>query len=150
MRIGIGADHRGYKMKKHLFGFLIKKGFKVKDYGTNSEKPVDYPMIAIKLAQDVANKRLKYGILICYTGQGMAIAANKVSGIRAVICSDVRTAQLSRAHNNANIIVLPARLVNTVKSNSIINKFLNTDFKGGRHQRRIKEITLYENTACCK
>lgn len=150
MKIGIGADHRGYKLKYSLSGVLKGRGVKVVDYGTNSENSVDYPLIAFALARDVVKKRIKYGILICYSGQGMAISANKVKGIRAAICTDVKTAELSRAHNNANILVLPARLVNTGKSRVIINKFLNTEFEGGRHQRRLKEIKRYENTARCE
>ena len=149
MQIGIGADHRGYRLKTNLCRFLKNTGHKVIDYGTNSEKPVDYPVIAIKLAHDIAQKRLKFGILICYTGQGMAISANKVRGVRAAVCSEVKCAELSRAHNNANILVLPARLVNAVKSRSIINKFIKTCFEGGRHKRRLKKIIKYENTACC-
>lgn len=150
MKIGIGADHRGYKLKNHLVDYLINKGIKAIDYGTNSEQSIDYPPIAFALASDVAKNRVKYGILICFSGQGMAISANKVAGIRAAVCTDAMTAELSRAHNDANVLVLPARLVNSMKSRSIVNRFLNTEFDGGRHKRRLNKITRYENTSRCK
>ncbi len=150
MRIGIGADHRGFELKKYLMKFLNNRGFETVDYGTGAGAPADYPLIAFALAEDIAGRRLKRGILICFSGQGMAIAANKVRGIRAAVCADARTAGLARAHNDANVLVLPARIVNAVKSRSIVNKFISTVFEGGRHRRRLRIIRDYENFARVK
>lgn len=146
MKIGIGADHRGFLLKSKIMDFLRKKGHEVIDYGTKSEESVDYPKIALKCAQDIRKRIIKYGILLCYTGQGMVMTANKVKGIRAAVCTKPEIAQLTRAHNNANILVLPAGFLkfgnNTQK---IIEVFLNTKFEGGRHLRRINIIKKYEN-----
>jgi ribose 5-phosphate isomerase B len=111
MKIGIGADHRGFKLKTRLKEYLLSNGNKVIDFGPDSEAPVDYPEIAIRVAKAVANKKIKFGILSCFSGQGMAIAANKVPGIRAAICTDKELAYYARAHNNANILVLPSRSI---------------------------------------
>jgi ribose 5-phosphate isomerase B len=146
MKIGIGADHRGFGLKSKIMDFLRKKGHEVIDYGAKSEESVDYPKIALKCAQDIRKRKIKYGILLCYTGQGMVMTANKVKGIRAAVCTRPEIAQLTRAHNNANILVLPAGFLkfgnNTQK---IIEVFLNTKFEGGRHLRRINIIKKYEN-----
>jgi len=146
MKIGIGADHRGFALKSKIMDFLRKKDHEVIDYGTKSEESVDYPKIALKCAQDIRKRIIKYGILLCYTGQGMAMTANKVKGIRAAVCTKPEIARLTRAHNNANILVLPAGFLkfgnNTQK---IIEVFLNTKFEGGRHLRRINIIKKYEN-----
>jgi len=148
MKIGIGADHRGFKLKSLIKKFLVKKGYSVVDYGTNSEISVDYPPIALQVAQDIINKKLRFGILLCYSGQGMAIAANKVRGIRAAICNDSAVAQVTRAHNNANVLVIPAGFVSTGKKlQSIIDVFLTTKFEGGRHLRRLNIIKTYENSS---
>ncbi len=145
MKIGIGADHRGFKLKTRLKEYLICKGNKVIDFGTDSEEPVDYPKIAIKLARAVAGKKIKFGILSCFSGQGMAITANKIRGIRAAICTDKELAYYARAHNDANILVLPARLIKRKNQwKPIIETFFNTKFEGGRHQRRLEIIKNYE------
>ncbi len=147
MRIGLGADHRGYRLKSKIRNYLENNGINVLDYGTHSEEPVDYPKIAIKVAKAVAKKKLKFGIIICFSGQGMAITANKVPGIRAAICTDKEIAYYARAHNNANILVLPARTIKYKKQwQPIIKTFFNTKFEGGRHERRLNIIKKYENT----
>jgi ribose 5-phosphate isomerase B len=145
MKIGIGADHRGVVLKNKIIKFLEKKGYQVVDYGAASEKPVDYPDIGLRLALDVAGKKVRFGILMCYTGQGMAMTANKVKGIRAAICTMPEIAALTRAHNDANILVLPAGFINySKKTRSIITTFLETKFEAGRHLRRINIIKRYE------
>lgn len=147
MNIGVGADHRGIRLKSLLLAYLKKKGHTTRDYGTNSERSTDYPEIALRLAQDIVKKKIRFGILSCYTGQGMAMAANKVKRIRAAICTTPEIARLARAHNNANILVIPGYLEFTSNTKKIIETFLRTKFEGGRHLRRINIIKRYENSA---
>ena len=145
MKIGIGADHRGVILKTKIIKFLQGLGHNITDYGTASETAVDYPKIGFRLARDVAGKELRFGILMCYTGQGMAMTANKVPGVRAAICTTPKVAELTRAHNDANILVLPAGFIGfDNQTRAIIKAFLNTKFQGGRHLRRIKMIKKYE------
>ena len=145
MKIGIGSDHRGVVLKTKIIKLLHGSGYKVIDCGTVSETAVDYPMIGLRLAHDVANKKVRFGILLCYTGQGMAMTANKVAGVRAAICTTPQIAQLTRAHNDANILVLPAGFIGFgKKTRAIIKVFLNTKFEGGRHLRRVRIIKKYE------
>lgn len=151
MKIGIGADHRGFKLKSKLKEYLLLNGKKVIDFGPDSEEPLDYPKIALKVAQAVVKKKIKFGILSCFSGQGMAISANKVKGIRAAICTDKELAYYARAHNDANILVLPARSIIRKKQWApIIETFLSTEFKGGRHRRRINIIKRYERQQLVK
>jgi len=146
MRIAIATDHRGFCLKSSIIKYLKKKGHKTIDYGADSEESVDYPDFALQVAATVVKKRAKFGILICYTGQGMAMTANKVKGIRAAICTDPETARLTRAHNDANILVMPAvKMKFSKKVQNIIEMFLCTKFEGGRHRRRLKIIERYEN-----
>ena len=148
MKIGIGADHRGFKTKSQIVAYLRKMGHTVVDYGTDSELAVDYPDIAIKVAEDVVKKRTKFGILLCYSGQGMVMTANKVRGVRAAFCINDDYTRYARAHNNANVCVMPAGFIKFGKKmRSIINTFLNTQFEGGRHLRRVKKIGDYEGSA---
>lgn len=151
MKIGIGADHRGFKLKSKLKEYLLLNGNKVIDFGPDSEEPVDYPKIALKVARAVVKKKIKFGILSCFSGQGMAISANKVKGIRAAICTDKELAYYARAHNDANILVLPARSIIRKKQWApIIETFFSTEFKGGRHRRRINIIKRYERQQLVK
>jgi ribose 5-phosphate isomerase B len=146
MKIGIGADHRGIKLKSAIKKYLEGK-YHIKDYGADSPESVDYPDIALELAEDVAAGRSKYGILLCYTGQGMVMAANKVRGIRAAVCTTKRIAAYARAHNNANILVIPAGFIRSkARAQQVIKTFLSTPFEGGRHLRRINKIRKYENS----
>jgi ribose 5-phosphate isomerase B len=135
MKIAIGADHRG---------FLIKKGHSINDFGADSTSPVDYPDYAFAVARSVASDKARFGILICLTGQGMIMAANKVKGVRAALCTTVQTARLTRAHNDANILVIPGYLEYSAKVRSIISAFFTTRFEGGRHKKRIDKIHRYE------
>ncbi len=145
MKIGIGADHRGVVLKAKIIKFLKGLGHSIKDYGTDSAVSVDYPIIGLRLGRDVAKKKLRFGILMCYTGQGMAMTANKVPGVRAAICTTPKIAALTRAHNDANILVLPAGFIKyDKKTKAIIKTFLNTKFERGRHLRRVQIIKKYE------
>jgi ribose 5-phosphate isomerase B len=140
MKIGIGSDHGGFELKEHLRAHLEEKGFDVKDYGTYSEDSVDYPEIGKKVANGVIVEEVELAILVCGTGIGIGISANKVPGIRCAICSDVYSARMSRAHNNANMISIGGRVVGRDLAFEIIDTWLNTEFEGGRHARRVGKI----------
>ena len=135
-KIFIASDHAGYKLKNSI----ISKIKKIIDLGPYSSESVDYPDFAKKLTKKVASNKGSFGILICGSGMGMAIAANKSKNIRAALCYSVKNTQLSRLHNNANIITLGERLINKNKAISLIKIFLSTKFEGGRHLRRVKKI----------
>ena len=139
-KIAIGADHAGFELKEQIKKFLESEGYKITDFGTNSIDSVDYPLIAKALANSVAQKDPTKGILICGTGIGMSIAANKIKGIIAANCCDSETAKLARSHNNSNVLALGARILDIEKAKQIIKTWLETDFEGGRHQRRVQEI----------
>jgi ribose 5-phosphate isomerase B len=146
MKVAIGADHRGYKLKQAIVQYLIRKGHKVSDHGTHSSLSVDYPDLAFDVAQAVASRRARFGILICFTGQGMTMAANKVRGVRAALCTSIRVARMARAHNDANVLVVPGYLGYSRTVQGIIRTFFKVCFEGGRHARRVKKITHYEKT----
>ncbi|OGI18893.1 MAG: ribose 5-phosphate isomerase B [Candidatus Melainabacteria bacterium RIFCSPHIGHO2_02_FULL_34_12] len=139
-KIAIGADHAGFELKEKIKNVLHEMGYEVVDLGTNSTDSVDYPLIAKSVATHVAGKNPDKGILICGTGIGMSIAANKVRGIIAANCYDAETAKLSRQHNNSNILTLGGRTTTFDTAKDIVKVWLETDFEGGRHQRRIQEI----------
>lgn len=143
--IAIGCDHGGINLKKVLIEYLEKNNIEYKDFGTYSEKSCDYPDIAIPLAEDVAKGKYEKGILICGTGIGMSMAANKVKGIRAALCHDVFSAKATRQHNNANILTCGERVIGQGLFLEIVNAFLNSDFEGGRHSIRVGKITAKEN-----
>lgn len=138
--ISIACDHAGFELKKNILKYLKDKKFVVKDFGTFSIDSVDYPEFAHKVADNVEKGISDIGILICGSGQGMAMAANKHKNIRAALCWNVEIAKLSRAHNNANILTLPGRFLTPKDAINIVEIFINTDFEGGRHARRIKKI----------
>ena len=144
MKIAIGSDHAGFKLKEEIKKFLKEKGIEVVDFGTHSEDRVDYPDYAIPLAESVARGEEDFGILICGTGIGMSIAANKVKGIRASLVSDVYSAHSAREHNNANILCMGGRVLGVELAKDITNAWLNASFMGGRHERRINKISEYE------
>lgn len=144
MKITIGADHRGFGLKERLKSYLIRQGYQVLDKGTFSSQPVDYPDYAFAVAEAVAKGKASRGILICATGIGMAIAANKVKGVRAALCYEPRTARLSREHNNANLLCLGADITDPLKATRIVRVWLNTEFSGGRHSRRLAKIRAAE------
>lgn len=141
MKIIIASDHAGFELKERLKEKFGSK-FEFDDYGTNSNESVDYPDFAHKLADKVANTPNQYGVLICGTGNGMAMTANKHKDIRAGLCWSKEIAALVRQHNNANILVMPARFILEETAFEIFSTFFSTDFEGGRHQRRVEKINL--------
>ena len=145
MRIAIGADHAGFKLKEHVVGFLRTLGHDVDDRGTDSEAPVDYPGICADVGREVVAGRADRGIVIGGSGQGEQIAANKVRGVRAALCNDLYTARMSREHNDANVLSLGGRIVAPGLADEIVRLWLETPFEGGRHQRRIDQIAAIEN-----
>ena len=144
MRIAIGADHAGFLLKQHLKQTLERLGHTVDDHGTDSEAPVDYPLICIGVAREVAGGRADRGVVLGGSGQGEQIAANKVPGIRAALCNDLHTARLSREHNDANVLSMGGRIVALVLADDILKLWLDTPFAGGRHQRRLDQISAAE------
>ena len=144
MRIALGADHAGVQLKHEVRQLLERRGVEYEDFGTQSADSVDYPDFAARVATDVASGRFDYGILVCGSGIGMAIAANKIAGIRAVAATDEPSARLSREHNNANVLALGERLTPPDVATRIVETFLDTPFAGGRHQRRIDKIAALE------
>ncbi len=146
MKIAIGSDHGGFKLKEIIKEYLINKGYSVSDLGCYSEESVDYPDYAEKVARAVANGEFDLGVLMCGTGIGISIAANKVKGIRAALCHDGLTARLAKQHNNANIICMGGRTTGIETAKDIIDNFLESEFEGGRHLRRINKIKDIENS----
>ena len=144
MKIALGADHAGFELKEKIRQHLVDKGFQADDRGTNSAESVDYPNFALAVAEQVARKQADLGILVCGAGIGMSIAANKVAGIRAANVHSEIEAQLSREHNNANVLALGARLLDEALALKIVDRWLTTNFAGGRHQRRIDKISELE------
>lgn len=139
--IAIGCDHAGYELKEKLITFLNDKGYEVKDYGTNSDESVDYPDFAKAVAQSIVDGKSRYGVLICGSGNGINITANKIKGIRAALCWRRELARLARMHNDANIVSLPARFINFEEAEKTVETFLTTDFEtGGRHEQRVEKI----------
>lgn len=144
MKIAIGNDHIGVELKEHIKKYLEDKNYTVFDYGTNSTERCDYPVYGKKVADAVADGECDFGILICGTGVGISLAANKVKGIRAVVCSEPYSAKLSRQHNNTNIVAFGARVIGSATAEMIVDEFLNAEFEGGRHQRRVDMISAIE------
>jgi ribose 5-phosphate isomerase B len=138
--IAIGTDHAGYCMKEFLKENLKKEGFIFKDYGAFSEEPVDYPDIIHPLAKDINEGIFKRGVIICGSGNGVAMTANKYPNVRAAVCWEKDLAKLSRQHNDANIIVLPARFISLKEALRFVKIFFATAFEGGRHHRRVEKI----------
>ncbi|MFB3812582.1 MAG: ribose 5-phosphate isomerase B [Terriglobales bacterium] len=144
MKIAIGADHAGFELKEKIKQRLQQQGVQVDDQGTISTDSVDYPDFARKVGEEVARKQADLGILVCGSGIGMAIAANKVPGVRAANVSTELEAQLSREHNDANVLALGARILDEPAALKIVDKWLHTPFAGGRHQRRVEKIADIE------
>ncbi|MFN2456965.1 MAG: ribose 5-phosphate isomerase B [Chitinophagaceae bacterium] len=138
--IAVGADHAGYEYKTVIIDLLENKGFKVKNFGTDSMDSVDYPDFAHPVAEAVENNECGLGILVCGSANGVAIAANKHKKVRAAVCWAKEIARLSRQHNNANIICIPSRFVPAPEAEEMVNIFLDTAFEGGRHERRLQKI----------
>ena len=144
MKIALGADHAGYQLKDQIKQHLEQQGISVCDEGTSSSESVDYPDYARAVAHDVSEHRADLGILVCGSGIGMAITANKVDGIRAANVSTEYEAQMSREHNNANVLALGARIINADEAFRIVDTWLATQFAGGRHERRVEKIMAIE------
>lgn len=149
MRIGIGNDHSALELKKEIIDLLKEKGHEVVDYGTNSTGSCDYPEYGEIVGRAVVNKEVDQGILICGTGLGISLAANKVKGVRAAVCSEPFTARMAREHNNCNILAFGARVVGSELAKMIVETWLDSHFEeGGRHQRRVDMIGDVEERWC--
>jgi ribose 5-phosphate isomerase B len=144
MKIALGADHAGYQLKDQIKQHLAQKGIELRDEGTSSPESVDYPDFARAVAHDVSEQRADLGILVCGSGIGMAIAANKVDGVRAANVTSEYEAQMSREHNNANVLALGARILQPEEALRIVDTWLATPFAGGRHERRVEKIAAME------
>lgn len=145
MRIAIGNDHVAVEMKQQIMLYLKSKGHEVINFGTDATERFDYPISGEKVALAVKNKEVDCGILICGTGVGISLSANKVKGIRAVVCSEPYTAKLSKEHNNTNILAFGARVIGIELAKMIVDEWLNAEFEGGRHQKRIDMISEIED-----
>lgn len=144
MRVALGADHGGFELKSEIKNFLIADGYKIVDYGTRQADPCDYPQYAYKVAKAVSEKKADLGILICKSGNGMAIVANKLPGVRAAICFDKNVAILSREHNDANVLVLGSEHLFD-EPELIVRSWLESNFEKGRHLRRVNQIRKIED-----
>lgn len=144
MKIALGADHAGFELKSHIKQHLIGRGFEVEDLGASSGDSVDYPDFAREVAEHVAAHQADLGVLVCGTGIGMAISANKVPGIRAANCDSIFTAQMAREHNDANVLTVGARVLEAQAASEVVDAWLNATFAGGRHQRRVDKIHAIE------
>lgn len=145
MKIAIGCDHGGLEHKNAIAEHFEKRGFEVLDFGIHELESIDYPKIALKVANSVASKEAELGILVCGTGIGMSLAANKVKGIRAACCSEHFSAKYTRMHNDSNILCLGGRVIGIGTAIELADLFVDTEFEGGRHQRRVDMITEIEN-----
>lgn len=144
MKIALGSDHGGFKLKEEIKQLLDNEGYTYNDFGAYSEESVDYPDFALKVAESVANEEYDRGILICGTGIGIGIAANKVKGIRAALCHDTFSARASREHNNANVLTLGERVIGPGLAKDIVRIWLESEFASGRHAVRIEKISEIE------
>lgn len=143
-KIALGADHGGFELKNILMNHLINRGYEVIDFGTNSMDSVDYPNFAKVVGESVTSGETELGILVCGTGIGISIAANKIKGVRCALCTNTTMARLTREHNDANILALGGRIVGDVLAIEMVETFLNTEFEGGRHSKRVGLISSME------
>jgi len=146
----IASDHAGFALKEKLGKYLAKKGYRVKDLGTHSEESCDYPVYAAALASKISEKKFKQGVLICKTGIGNSIVANRFKGVRASLCYNVEAAQLTRQHNDSNVLVLGSGFTSEKEAKKILDVWLKTEFEGGRHKRRVELIKNIEREIGCK
>ena len=144
MRIAVGSDHAGYLLKEFLAAHLTELGHDVEDFGTSSERPVDYPEFGAAVGRAVSGGQAQLGLCACGTGIGIAIAANKIEGVRAAVVHDVTTARLARAHNHANVVCMGGRIVGNEVAKDAIETFLSTAPVGGRHDRRVGEVAVLD------
>ena len=147
LKIAVASDHGGFALKEKVKEHLVQRGFEVDDLGTHSEESVDYPVYGKACGEAVASGKADLGVVVCGTGIGISIAANKVKGIRCGLCTSVEMAHLTKQHNNANILALGGRTTEPELALKIVDEWLDTEFEGGRHQRRIDMITAIENGA---
>ncbi len=148
MRIAIGADHAGFALKAHLAGAIGRLGHQVDDLGTYTTDPVDYPAICAAVGRAVVDRRADLGVVVGGSGQGEQIAANKIPGVRAALCNDLYTARMSRAHNDANVLAMGARVLADAFALRIVEIFITTPFEGGRHQSRLDQFGAIEREEC--
>lgn len=144
MKIALASDHGGFELKEFIKEYLLNKDYEIVDLGTNNEDSVDYPDYGKKAGKAVVNKEADFAIIFCGTGIGISISANKVKGVRAALCHDHYTAKLTRLHNNSNILAMGGRVVGKEIAIDMVDTFLNTEFEGGRHQRRIDKMMSIE------
>ena len=145
-KIALGCDHAGFEMKDAVIAHLQERGWDVIDVGTNSSDSCDYPVFAHEVCKNIQDGNAELGILICGTGIGMSLVANKHRGIRAAACSDTFSARLTRVHNNANVLCFGTRVVGIGLALDLVDNFLDAEFEGGKHERRVNMITAYENS----
>jgi len=144
MKLGLASDHAGFEVKEIIKAYLIEQGMEVQDFGTHSADSTDYPDYAHPLAQAVDKQELAQGILVCGSGQGVCMTANKYAGVRAALVWNAEVAQLTRQHNDANVLCIPGRMIDPEVAKSAVNAFLSTEFEGGRHARRVDKIKIGE------
>ena len=149
MRISVGSDHRGFNVKTRLVQQLVQMGHEVTDEGTSDAQACDYPDFASVVSDKVSSGEAERGILICGTGIGMSITANKFKGVRAATCNDEVMAEICRRHNDANVLCLPGDIIGDRPIQNLVEKWLNTPFEGGRHERRLEKITKIEENGKC-
>ncbi len=142
MKFGVASDHAGFEYKQKIAALLRKKGYEVVDFGTHSEESCDYPVFAHALGSAIDKGEVDLGVAFCGSGNGICMTLNKHQSVRAALCWGTELARLAKAHNNANVLVMPARFISYQMATTILNKWLDTDFEGGRHQRRIDKIPL--------
>lgn len=147
MKISIGSDHRGLSQRKVIAEAIQSLGHEVDDQGTFTTEACDYPDIAAAVSEQVSSGESEFGILVCGTGIGMSMAANKIDGIRAALCCDIASAKLSRQHNNANVLCLASNHFDEVQANATVAAWLTTEFEGGRHQRRVDKVMQLESNS---
>ena len=145
MKIAIGNDHVAVEMKNQITEHLKSKGYEVVNFGTDSFERTDYPIYGYRVAKAVASGECDFGVLICGTGVGISLAANKVKGIRAVVCSEPYTAKLSRQHNDTRIVAFGARVIGTATAEMIVDEFLSAEYEGGRHAKRVEMLSRIED-----
>lgn len=141
-KIGIACDHAAYELKEFLVGYLASKGFEVKDFGTHSEESCDYPDFAHALGEAIDNGELERGVALCGSGEGISMTLNKHQSVRAALCWIPEIAKLSRQHNNSNVLCMPARFISNDEALEMLNIWLDTEFEGGRHQRRLDKMPI--------
>ena len=141
-KIGIACDHAAYELKEFLVGYLASKGFEVKDFGTHSEESCDYPDFAHALGEAIDNGELERGVALCGSGEGISMTLNKHQAVRAALCWIPEIAKLSRQHNNSNVLCMPARFISNDEALEMLNIWLDTEFEGGRHQRRLDKMPI--------